>query len=174
MCRVHASARTSTATPAELARALRELEPRCSALLRHRLLEGRTPEACAALYGISPAALAVHLLRACLALEARLGSAAHLLPAEAGEEQVRAERLALGLAGRGTGPGVAVALRLEQLRVQVRAELDAEALREARSPRHRRNEWIRRLVVALLVAFTAWYTLGPSATEPSPPAARPR
>ena len=162
----------SNASPAELARALRELEPRAAALLRHRLVEGRSDQACSALYGISPEALAVHLLRATLALEARLGHPARVLPAQAREERDWAAQLALGLQRHaGAGPGLAVALRLVQLSEAVGAELAAAEQREAQSPVRRRNEWLRRLAVALLVAFTAWYALGRQPSERPPPPA---
>lgn len=151
----------SDASAAELARALRALEPRAAALLRHRLLEGRSDQACAALYGVSAEALAVHLLRAALALEQRLGHPPRRLPVEARGERDWAAQLALGLQRQaGVGPGVAVALRLAQLSGPVRAALAAAEQQEAQSPGQRRNEWLRRLAVALLIAFTAWYTLG--------------
>lgn len=172
---VHTPPSASTATAAELARALRELEPRTGALLRHRLLEGRTSEACAALYGSSPEAFEVHLLRACLALEARLGGAPHETPRDAHEERAWAAQLSLGLQRQAGGPGVAAAVRLEQLSGQVLAELAAAEQREAQSPRRRRDEWLRRLVVVLLLALTAWYILvRPASEAPPAPATRPR
>ena len=160
----------SSAPATELARALRELEPRASALLRHRLLDGRTADACAALYGVSRGALEVHLLRACLALEARLAGTPREAPEDPEEEQAWAAQLGRGLEGRASGPGVAVARRLQQLHAEVQAELAAAEQREARSPARRRSEWLRRLAVALLIAFTAWYALGRTPPEPSRPA----
>ena len=157
----------------ELAQALRGLDPRTSALLRHWLLEGRTVDACAALYGVSRSALEVHLLRASLALDSRLGGTLRETPGDAAQEQAWAAQLVLGIEGRSPGPGVAVARRLQQLRSEVQAELIAAEQREARSPARRRSEWVRRLVVALLVAFTAWYTLVRSPPEPPQPAVRP-
>ncbi|MBF5045510.1 hypothetical protein FGE12_24090 [Aggregicoccus sp. 17bor-14] len=153
-------------TPAELARALRALPPREAALLRRVLLEGQGVEACAGLYGSSPEALAVHLLRACLALEAALVAAAPVRVPDA-EEPRWAARLVRALEGGRVAPGAVGARHLKQHAAAVRAELAAAEEQELRSPQHRRNEWLRRLAVALLLALTAWYTLH---RPPEPPA----
>jgi hypothetical protein len=162
---------SSAPSATELARALRALEPRAAALLRRRLLDGESAEACAALYGVSREALDVHLLRALLALE---GAGAAALPGDAREELAWAQRLAAGLGRPGEAPGAALAAHLVRLAPQVRAELARAALEEAHSPRHRRKEWLRRAAIALLVAFTGWYYLHRAPAEPPPSEARPR
>ena len=152
-------------TPAELARALRALPPRQAALLRRVLLDGQAVDTCARLYGSTPAALAVHLLRACLALEAELGATP--APVPEAEEPALALRLVRALEAEGSAPGVTGARQLRQRAAAVRAELAGAEEQELRSPQHRRNEWLRRLAVALLLALTAWYTLH---RPPEPPA----
>jgi Sigma-70, region 4 len=59
---------------AELVDALSRLPPRSSQLLGFRVLDGRPDAECARLYGVSEAAIAVHVLRAARLLEAALAS----------------------------------------------------------------------------------------------------
>ncbi|MFP2912061.1 hypothetical protein ACLESD_44975, partial [Pyxidicoccus sp. 3LFB2] len=63
----------SRLSPPVLIAALRGMEPRPSALLLRRLVEGRPPEECAAFYGVSTEAFSLLLLRASVALTGRVG-----------------------------------------------------------------------------------------------------
>ena len=101
----------------------------------------------------------MHLLRACLELEAALVPRRPAPAWDAQEEQRQAQRLAEGLSRGGSAPGLGVAVQLLRLGPQVRAELAAAEAREADSPHRRRDEWLRRLGIALLLGFTAWYLL---------------
>ncbi|MFP2934270.1 hypothetical protein ACLESO_55960, partial [Pyxidicoccus sp. 3LG] len=57
--------------PAVLVPALLAMEPRPSALLVRRLVEGRSEDECATFYGVSPAAISVLVLRAAVDLARR-------------------------------------------------------------------------------------------------------
>jgi hypothetical protein len=154
--------------------ALRELEPRAAAVLSRRLLEERSLDACAAFYGVSREAFSVLLLRAARSLTRAAGLPSRP-PASEEEETTWARMLAGALEG-GAAP-VAAALvptvelcrRLRALRAQVREALEAAEREEAHSPRRHREEWLRRLVVAALLALTAYLYW----TRPEEPPARP-
>ncbi|WP_217917972.1 hypothetical protein, partial [Myxococcus sp. AM009] len=164
--------------PTTFITALRELEPRPAAMLSLRLVEGRSREACAAHYGIPAQAFSVLLLRAAIALALHRGAPARE-PASEDEEAAWARMLSDALEREDArfpaalAPVVETCRALQTLASQVATGLEA-AEREARaSPQRRREEWLRRLAVALLLAMTAWLYLskpeGPSAPRQRPP-----
>jgi hypothetical protein len=164
----------SALTPAALCEALRHLEPRPAAVLTRRLLEERPLDACAAFYGVSREAFALLLLRAAQSLTRALGLPARP-PVSEDEERTWARMLTETLEG-GTAP-VAAALvstvevcqRLRATRAEVQAALDAAEREEENSPRRRRQDLLRRLAVAVLLALTAYLYW----TRPAEPPARP-
>jgi hypothetical protein len=164
----------SALTPAALCEALRTLEPRPAAVLSRRLLEDRSLDACATFYGVSREAFSLLLLRAAQSLALATGLPARPPTSEA-EEATWARMLAETLEG-GTAPvsaalvsAVDVCRRLRTQRTEVRAALEAAEREEADSPRRRREEWLRRLVVAALLALTAYLYW----TRPAEPPTRP-
>jgi hypothetical protein len=172
----------SQLSPAPLAEALRALPPRAGALLRRRLARGRTLEDCATLYGVSPEAVATHLLREALALTARLGGQGRE-PVNVEEEAAWSRQLSAAL-GRQVAPvspaladTVALCQRLLSVGPEVEATLEALEQEEARSPRRQREDTLRRWAVVLLLALASYlyWTRPPEPPErPSRPAAFPR
>lgn len=164
----------SALTPAALSEALRRLEPRPAAVLTRRLLEDRPLDACATFYGVSREAFSVTLLRAAQSLTRTLGLPARQ-PTSDEEETTWARMLAETLEG-GTAP-VAAALvstvevcqRLRATRVEVQAALEAAEREEESSPRRRRQDVLRRITIAALLALTAYLYW----TRPAEPPARP-
>lgn len=164
----------SALTPVALCVALRELEPRAAAVLARRLLEDRSHEACATFYGVSREAFSVLLLRAAQSLTRATGLPSRP-PENEDEETTWARMLAEALEG-GAAPvtealssTVEVCRRLRAVRAEVRAAMEAAEREEALSPRRHREEWLRRLVVAALLALTAYLYW----TRPDEPPARP-
>lgn len=166
------------ALPATYITALRELEPRPAAMLILRLVEGRSREACATHYGIPAQAFSVLLLRAAIALALHQGAPARA-PASEDEEAAWARMLTDALERQDAkfpaalAPVVETCRALQSQAAQVATGLEA-AEREARaSPQRRREEWLRRLAVAALLAMTAWLYLskpgGPSEPRQRPP-----
>lgn len=161
-------------TPAALCAALRGLEPRPAALLSRRLLEDLDTDACAAFYGVSREAFSVLLLRAALSLTKAAGLTTRP-PMDEHEETLWARMLTESLDAptppglAALGPTVEVCRRLRASRTEVRAALEAAEREEEDSPRHRREEWIRRILVAVLLAVTAYLYW----TRPTEPPARP-
>jgi len=158
--------------------ALRELEPRPSAMLIHRLVEGHPLAACATHYGISPQAFSVLLLRAAVPLARRRGLPVRE-PASADEEAAWARMLSDALERQDArlptalGPVVEACRELQALAPQVAAGLEAVEQEARASPQRRREEWLRRLAVVVLLALTAWLYLskpeGPEAPRQRPP-----
>jgi hypothetical protein len=155
---------------------LAALEGRPPQALGLRLLEGRSREDCAAFFGISPGAFDVMLLRAARELEqaALPGPAQPLLPS--GEERHQAAQLARVLEGDALpeaelAPEVKRDARLlRHLREhapEVKAALDALQREAESSPKAKRDLWIRRGLVVLLIA-SALYLYGRQ-QAPSPP-----
>lgn len=161
--------------PAALVAALRALEPRPSALLFRRLVEGRTLEGCAAFYGVSEEALSLLLLRAALALAREVGLPARE-PAGEDEEAAWARMLSEALAREDARfpaslvPVVDLCRRLRVAGSEVAAGMEAAAREDAASPHRRREDWLRRLAVAALLALTAYLYL----SRPQEPPRRPR
>jgi len=150
----------SQLSPTALSEALRALPYRQAAFLTVRLLQGRSLEASAAYYGISPAAFSVHLLRAALTLAETLALPCRP-PAEDAEEDLWARGLAEALEREVTAPPgltvlVALCRRLREVGQEVTAGLESLERAEAESPHRQREDWIRRLVVLVLLALTAF------------------
>jgi hypothetical protein len=143
-------------------------------VLTRRLLEDRPLDACATFYGVSREAFSLLLLRAGRALAEATGHPTRP-PASEAEEATWARMLAEALEG-GAAPvagalvsTVEVCHRLRAVRTEVRAALEAAEREEANSPRRRREEWLRRLAVAVLLALTAYLYW----SRPTEPPARP-
>lgn len=161
-------------TPVLIA-ALRALEPRPSALLIRRLVEGQAPRDCAVFYGVSEASFAVLLLRAGIALAREAGLPARE-PAGEDEDAAWARMLTEALEREDARlptalvPVVEVCRRLRALGPEVAVGMEAAARDDAASPRRRREDWLRRLAVAALLALTAYLYL----SRPEEPPRRPR
>ncbi|WP_226994276.1 hypothetical protein [Myxococcus hansupus] len=157
---------------------LRELEPRPSAMLVHRLVEGWTPGACATHYGISPEAFSVLLLRAGMLLARQWGRALQE-PSNEDEEAAWARMLTKALERQDVKlppalvPVVEACRELQAMAPQVAKGLDAAERAARESPQHRREEWLRRLAVAALAALTLWLHLSNSGKESTSPRQRP-
>jgi hypothetical protein len=168
----------SRLSPPALIAALRALEPRPSALLIRRLVEGRPLEACAAFYGVPVEAFSVLLLRAGLALAREVGLPARE-PASEEEEAAWARMLAEALAREDArfptslAPVAEVCRRLRAVGAEVAAGLESAARDDAASPHRRREDWLRRLAVAALLALTAYLYLSRPEEPPRRPPARP-
>ncbi|WP_223755091.1 hypothetical protein [Myxococcus sp. RHSTA-1-4] len=165
----------SRLSPPALTAALRAMEPRPSAMLLHRLVEGRPLEACAAFYGVSVEAFSVLLLRAGVALAREVGLPARE-PAGEDEESAWARMLSEALAREDARfpaalvPVVEPCRRLREVGAEVAAGMEAAAREDAASPHRRREDWLRRLAVAALLALTAYLYL----SRPEEPPRRPR
>ncbi|MFP2896193.1 hypothetical protein [Corallococcus sp. 4LFB] len=161
-------------SPEALVAALRELEPRTAAVLVRRLVERRPQAECAAWYGISSGAFSVLLLRSAEALAHQLDLPAR--PPGSQEEATAWERMLAMAVEKDTAP-VPVALapvtwlcrRMHELGPEVEAGLARAAEADANSPARAREEWLRKLAVAALLALTAWlYWSRPPEPEPRP------
>ncbi len=151
----------SRLSAAELGAALRALPYRQSAFLVMRMVKCRSLEDSAAFYGISPEAFSVHLLRAGLALTTTAALPCRL-PVDDAEEDVWARALAEALEREAAvvppalTDTMALCRRLRALGPEVAATLDAAEHEEENSPKHRREEWLRRLAVLVLLGLTAY------------------
>ncbi|WP_343073313.1 hypothetical protein [Pyxidicoccus fallax] len=164
----------SRLSPRALIAALRALEPRPSALLVRRLVQDRPLKECAAFYGVSEEAFSVLLLRAALSLAREVG-----LPARepAGEEEEAAWARMLSKAlGREDArfptalvPVVELCQRLRDDGAEVAAGMEAAAREDAASPGRRREDLLRRLAVAALLALTAYLYLSRADEPPRRP-----
>jgi len=165
----------SRLSPPVLIAALRGMEPRSSALLLRRLVEGPAQEACAAFYGVSTEAFSVLLLRASMALARRVGLSVRE-PAGEDEEAAWAKMLTEALSREDAKlptalvPVAEACRRLRAMGPEVAAGMDAAAREDAASPHRRREDWLRRLAVAALLALTAYLYL----SRPDEPPRRPR
>jgi hypothetical protein len=158
----------------ELGAALRALPYRQSAFLVTRLLRDSPLEASAAVYGISPAAFSVHLLRAALAL-----ATAAALPCRPPADDAEEERWARALTGAlehevaGVPPSlatpVALCRRLRALGPEVVAALESAEREEEGSPRSRREDLLRRLAVLALLGLTAYLYCNRAEAPPEKP-----
>jgi hypothetical protein len=164
-------------TPASLGEVLQTLPPRPSALLRRRLTQGASLEACATFYGVTAEAVSIHVLREAQALTSAVGGSARP-PGSPDEEAAWARQLSAAL-DREAAPvspalvdTVALCRRLQSVGKEVEAALAETERLEAASPKRKREELIRRLAVGLLLALAAYFywTRPP---EPNPPPARP-
>lgn len=164
----------SQLAPTALAAVLRALPPRPSALLKRRLVQGASLEACAAFYGVTPEAFSVNLLREALVLTQTVGGSARP-PASPDEEAAWARQLSAALErdGAPVSPAladtVALCRRLLATGPEVGAALDAAERVEAASPRRKREDLLRRLAVGLLLALAAYFYWTRPPENPSPP-----
>lgn len=126
-------------------RALCRLPPRSAQLLVFRFVEERSPEESARLYGISPDALQTHLDRAGALFVRALQDpdGPPLLPDD--EPSGADDREALR--------------RLRENATLVRQVAEAQARAEEDSPARRREDWLRRVALAVLVAVALWLYL---------------
>lgn len=162
--RAHASpAGLASLTAPRLAALLSGLEGRAGQALTLRFLEGRSRADCAAFFGISPRAFDVMLFRAAATLEAAASPGPRPPLLRSDEEAALATQLALALdeppdpaREAALAPEVKRALRLlrhlRQLAPEVRAQLEALERAAENSPTARRDVWVRRLLVLLLIA----------------------
>lgn len=161
--------------PSAFVQALRALEPRPAALLNRRLVVGASLEACASFYGVSEQALSVLLLRAAVSLATKTGTAARE-PSSSEEEAAWARMLTAALEREdapvpaGLVPVVEVCRRLRAVGADVATGLEAATREDQASPVRQREDWMRRLAVAALLALTAWLYL----SRPEDPPRRPR
>lgn len=171
---VSSALEATSLSPAALCGALRSLEPRPAALLSRWLVEERSVDDCATFYGVSREACVLHLLRAAQALTREAGLPAR--PPVNDEEEATWARMLTGVLEGGAAPvagalvsTVEVCRRLRAVRAEVRAARAAAEREEADSPRRHREDWLRRLAIAALLALTAYLYW----TRPAEPPARP-
>lgn len=162
-------------TAAALLRAFEAMPPRAAQIIQRVAFDGLEVRALASLYGVSERAAAVLLLRATRELDAALQDRAAV--AAPHERELEALPTFLDAWGRRAPVGPAASLVASAAR---RDELDAAraaaAAEAERSPRRRRETWLRWLTVALIVAlsvFLSWRELTQRPVEP-PDVARPR
>ncbi|MBL8956923.1 MAG: hypothetical protein JNK82_39480 [Myxococcaceae bacterium] len=131
-------------TPLELQQALAKISARSAQVISHRVLDAKTREECAALYGLKPELWDVLFLRAVRDFERALG-----LPAAAGDEVEQAARLAAAL----TPALVELSTHRDETRRLIeKAHADYEA-----SPSHTLEVWARRIAIVVIIALTAWF-----------------
>jgi hypothetical protein len=152
----------------ELRDVLERMPSRSARVLVLRLVEGRSPEACAAFYGISVEAFDVMLLRAADELLATVGTSQEWLDFDTERRAARAlaEGLESGISplGRAQGLRWAALARLKALAAELAAELDAAARAEAQAPRSRKEALIRKALVVLLAGAALYlYSRGQGA-----------
>jgi hypothetical protein len=157
-----------------LGAALRALEPRPAAVLMRRLVERRPLAECATWYGVPVESFSVLLLRAGVALARRLELPARE-PSGTDEEEAWARMLAAALERESAPvpvplvPVVEVCRRVLAVGPEVETALEEAARADAESPKRRREDWLRRLAVAALLALTAWlYWTRPPEPTPRP------
>ncbi len=145
---------------------LAELSPRSAQALILRLVEGRSREDCARLYGIAPEAFDVMLLRAAKELAGQVSTAPYQ------QELSEAKELAAALSN-GVRTGLAAHLEpLAEHRAEVKQRIEAAEREAERSVARRREDWIRRILVLLIIALTAYfYVSRPPEAPPLRPAA---
>jgi hypothetical protein len=164
----------SRLSPPVFITALRAMEPRPTAVLLRRLVEGRTLEGCAEFYGVSTQAFSVLLLRASVALAGHVGMPVRE-PAGEDEEAAWARMLTEALAREDAKlptalvPVAEVCRRLRAMGPAVAAGMDAAASADAASPQRRREDWLRRLAVAALLALTAYLYMSREEEPPRRP-----
>jgi hypothetical protein len=136
--------------PLELHAALAKTHPRSAQVLAHRLLDDRSREECAALYGLTLDQWDVLFLRSAQDFERALGrSVRDLATPEDGDVLAQAHRLADAL-----NPELrALAEHREELQ-----RLIAQALRDYEaSGAYRLETWARTLAIIVIVALTIYF-----------------
>lgn len=124
--------------------ALKATPPRSVHILSQRLLENRTAEACAALYGVSLSNWNILFFRAARDFEAAIGS--YTLR---GEEIDEATRLAAQLP-----PALSA---LEQHSAEIKKLLLEAQIAFEDSPAFQRQEWLRRIAIFAILALSAFF-----------------
>ncbi|MFZ5471146.1 MAG: hypothetical protein ACOZIN_17125 [Myxococcota bacterium] len=162
-------------TPEEIERIrlrLQALPPRSAQVLYLRQVQGMNREACARFYGVTLPALDVMTLRAARAYAQTPAP----LPRE--EEEALGARLAFALEGSATSTPappelVAPLTRLREVGPMLRQRMEEAEREEESSPSRRRETWIRRALVVLIVALSAYFYLDRQGSDtPRPPARR--
>lgn len=157
--------------------ALQRTPPRSAEVLSRVALDGWTVPTLAERYGVPAASASVLLLRSLRDFDAAANRApTPARPLPDADEAVQAEALARALEGGATSDAVrplAEALRaLATHREGVKRRLaEAERL-AAESPARRRETWLRRIAIVVVLALSAWFYWREQ-HEP-PPAPRPR
>lgn len=139
---------------------LRNLSPRSAQALTLRLIDGWERSRCAEFYGISAEAFDLMLLRAARELDGSPPIASY------DEELTQARTLARAL--ENATELLALAPRLCSLREHASTlrELEIQAAQaELTSPAFRRETWLRRLLVVLILALSAYFYV----TQKHPP-----
>jgi len=132
-------------TPLELQQALAKTPARSAQVIAHRVLDAKSREDCAALYGLTPGQWDVLFLRAVHDFERALGRD---VPPPA-DEAAEAARVAAAL------PPALVELsehREETRRLIDKAHADYEA-----SPSYTLEVWARRIAIIVIIALTAYF-----------------
>lgn len=143
-------------TPAELQHTLAKIHARSARVLTHALLDDRSREDCARLYGITPGQWDVLFLRAARDFERALQNAPPSAPQPHLGELTAAPALRDALAARSTPLALAL-LELREQRDAVKVELArAEATHEA-SAAYAVEVWLRRIAIVAILALTAYF-----------------
>jgi hypothetical protein len=122
-------------TPPELQAALAQMPARSQQIFAHRFLEERTPEQCAALYGLTLAQWDVLFLGAVNDLEA-----------------------VLGLPPSPSLPGPSRELEsLQAQRAEVKALIQQAHRDYEASPAYSTETWLRRIAIIVILGLTAFY-----------------
>lgn len=162
-----ADKKMSDAPPDEADRlhaALKALPPRMAHLLQHRFVEGKTDDEVRRFYGMGEDAYSVHLLRAAISFTDAYTSSGkeesaggRTFQQELSQGRALRDALATGVPEgmRWIPPVVSALLQLKAQGPAVRRKIEQAAAVEAASPEARRELWIRRLLVVVLLAVTA-------------------
>src|SRR5262249_33277367 len=134
-------------TPPELQAALARTPARSAQLLSHRLLEAKSREDCAALYGLPLEAWDILFLRATRDFERALGSRAP--HSDDANEAAQAAQLSRAL----TPELIELSDHRDELRRLIeKAQADWES-----SPGHTLEIWARRIAIIVIIALTAYF-----------------
>ncbi|MFZ5443437.1 MAG: hypothetical protein ACOZQL_25745 [Myxococcota bacterium] len=148
-----------------LFRLLAHAPPRAAAIVRRAALEGTPPEALARLYDLGPAEAQVLLLRALVDVK----SGGTLQLDDAAEQQALAELFATPRRGE---YGVFFDALVTH-RAALVERLEKAAADFAASPDRARDEWLRRLAIAVVLALTAYFWHREQNKPRPPPEKRP-
>ena len=152
--------------------ALAQLSPRAAQALRLRVLEGRSAQECAHFFGIEPAVFGLMLLRATCELEALEQPGSARPNPDLASEQAQARALEAGLAGGATSERIDRLKAMGAMGPEILSHLAAMERAHERSPAFKRETFIRRslvLVVLLLTAFFYWRSRSLPTFQPRPP-----
>ncbi len=144
------------ATPQQLADALRAIPPRAALVLGYRLLDGHGAAECAERYGLTQPSFDVLLLRSAHPFAQRFGFG-HPLPDDFAAEQAIAFKLRADLESGADDPLAAPLKELAAHHEAVRQLLIEAEEAYQRSPAARRETWLRRLAIVVVLALSAWF-----------------